>query len=109
MGSYSKGIEFTVYKGSVDGNAVQSTTRRDKLNGEEVLLKVTHSSLCGTDEHYLRADMCLGHECAGVVEKLGPDVKTLKMYVDPLLIHPLSEIFKSSVSFCIDLADPCSI
>lgn len=108
MGSYSKGIEFTVYKGSADGNAVQSTTRRDKLNGEEVLLKVTHSSLCGTDEHYLRADMCLGHECAGAVEKLGPDVKTLKMYVDPDK-HPLSEFLRLKCSFCIDLADPCSI
>ena len=27
--------------------------------------------------------MCLGHEGAGVVDRIGPDVKGLKMYVSP--------------------------
>ena len=81
MDSTSRGMSFAVFKGSKDGKLVQSTTHRDGLASEEVLLRVTHSSLCGTDEHYLHADMCLGHEGAGVVEELGPNVKTLKMYV----------------------------
>ena len=74
-----EGIKFTIYKGSASGKVVESTTHRDRLHGEEVLLRVTHSSLCGTDEHYLKVDMCLGHECAGVVVDKGPDVKTLAM------------------------------
>lgn len=81
MDSDKNGIKYTIFKGSEGGKLVQSTAKRDGLVGEEVLLKVTHSSLCGTDEHYLSADMCLGHECAGTVERLGPEVKNLKVYV----------------------------
>ena len=79
MTSTEKGIEFTVYKGSPSGRIVQGTTHRDKLNRDEVLIRITHSSLCGTDEHFLHQDMCLGHEGAGIVEKLGPEVKRLKV------------------------------
>ena len=81
MNSDNKSINYTIYKGSASGKVVQSTAQRDSLVGEEVLLRVTHSSLCGTDEHYLKVDMCLGHECAGTVEQLGPDVKSLKVCV----------------------------
>ncbi|MCJ1313092.1 hypothetical protein MMC25_006769 [Agyrium rufum] len=73
------GISFTIYKGSQNGKIVEGTTKRDALVGEEVLLRVTHSSLCATDEVYLQADMCLGHECAGVVEQLGPEAKGFKI------------------------------
>lgn len=83
MDSTDKGIIYTIYKGSASGRVVQSTARRDRLIGEEVLLRVTHSGLCGTDEHFLKEDICLGHECAGTVEQLGPDVKSLKVYVPP--------------------------
>ena len=69
---------FTVYKGSKEGKIVQSETTRPDLKGDQVLVKVTASGLCGTDEHYLHADMALGHEGAGVVEELGPGVKNLK-------------------------------
>lgn len=84
MDPSSNGFNFVVYKGSPDRRVIQGTTHRSQLNGDEVLIRITHSSLCGTDEHYLDADMCLGHEGAGVVETLGPDVKTLEMYV---LVH----------------------
>ena len=75
----SEGIDFAVYKGSTGGHVVQGTTHRDKLVGDEVLLRITHSSLCFTDEHFLSTDMCLGHEGAGVVEKLGPNVNSLQV------------------------------
>lgn len=75
----SKRVDFTVYKGSSTRRIVQGTTHREGLYGDEVLLRVTHSGLCGTDEHFLDRDMCLGHEGAGVVEALGPEVKALKM------------------------------
>lgn len=60
-------VQFTVFKGSKEGKIVESTTTRD-LAVDEVLIKVTHSGLCGTDEHYKHADMVLGHEGAGIVE-----------------------------------------
>jgi threonine dehydrogenase-like Zn-dependent dehydrogenase len=60
-------VNFTVFKGSKEGKIVEATTTRN-IEDDEVLIKVTHSGLCGTDEHYRHADMVLGHEGAGVVE-----------------------------------------
>jgi threonine dehydrogenase-like Zn-dependent dehydrogenase len=70
-------VEFTVYKGSKDGRIVQGTTSKD-VGPDEVLVRVTHSGLCGTDIHYKTSDIVLGHEGIGVVEQLGKNVKTLK-------------------------------
>ena len=69
---------FTVYKGSPDGSIVKSSTTRPDLTGTQVLVRITASGVCGTDEHYRNADMALGHEGAGIVEALGPSVKHLK-------------------------------
>jgi threonine dehydrogenase-like Zn-dependent dehydrogenase len=44
-------VEFTVFKGSENGSIVKSTTKRD-IKAEEVLIKITHSGICGTDECY---------------------------------------------------------
>lgn len=71
-------ISFTVFKGSKDGHIIKSTTKRSDLIGDQVLLRITCSGLCGTDEHYRNQDMVLGHEGAGVVERTGPAVKHLK-------------------------------
>ena len=60
-------VDYTVFKGSKDGTIVKSTSTRE-LKADEVLIKVTHSGLCGTDHHYRHVDMVLGHEGAGVVE-----------------------------------------
>ncbi|KAI9663011.1 MAG: hypothetical protein M1821_008058 [Bathelium mastoideum] len=72
-------ISFTVYKGSPSRRIVQGTTHREKLNGDELLIRITHSALCGTDEHYVDQDMCLGHEGAGIVEALGPEAKSFEV------------------------------
>lgn len=68
---------YTVYKGSESGKIVKGETTRE-LKGDAVLVKVTASGLCGTDEHYKKQDMALGHEGAGVVEDVGPGVTYLK-------------------------------
>jgi threonine dehydrogenase-like Zn-dependent dehydrogenase len=60
-------VTFTVYKGSENGNIVKSTTTRE-IGPDEVLIKVTHSGVCGTDEHHRHRDIVLGHEGAGVIE-----------------------------------------
>lgn len=69
---------FKVFKGTKDGSIKESTTTKDELTGDQVLLKITASGVCGTDEHYRTTDMVLGHEGVGIVEKLGPGVKYLK-------------------------------
>jgi D-arabinose 1-dehydrogenase-like Zn-dependent alcohol dehydrogenase len=69
---------YTVYKGSDSGAIKKSTNTKDALKGDQVYLRVTASGLCGTDMHYRKADMALGHEGVGIVEEIGPDVKTLK-------------------------------
>lgn len=69
---------FTVYKGSKEGKIVKSETTKGDLQHDQVLIRITASGLCGTDEHYKNVEMVLGHEGAGVVEQVGPDVKQLK-------------------------------
>ncbi|KAJ7723550.1 chaperonin 10-like protein [Mycena metata] len=72
-------IEFTVFKGSADGDIVQATTRHDGPTGNQVLVRITHSGICGTDEHYKHRDIVLGHEGVGTVEAIGETVVELKV------------------------------
>lgn len=70
---------FTVFKGSKDGTIVKSQTQKPELQGDQVLLRVTASGLCGTDIHFRHSpDMALGHEGIGIVEQTGPAAKSLK-------------------------------
>ncbi|KIW25328.1 uncharacterized protein PV07_08515 [Cladophialophora immunda] len=69
-------VEFTVFKGGKDG-IVKATSRRE-IGPHEVLVKITHSGLCGTDLHHKEMDMGLGHEGVGIVEEIGKDVTTFK-------------------------------
>lgn len=80
MDASSKHINYTTYRGSKDRGIIQCSTHRDQIEKDDVLLKITHSSLCATDELYLETDMCLGHECAGMVQGVGPETKELKVY-----------------------------
>ncbi|GBF65147.1 alcohol dehydrogenase [Trichophyton mentagrophytes] len=73
-----EGYEFTTFRGS-DAGAVASQTRRAPLTSNQVLISITHSGLCGTDQHYRKAGCVLGHEGIGVVQSLGPDVRTLRI------------------------------
>ncbi|PVH78425.1 GroES-like protein [Cadophora sp. DSE1049] len=68
-------VTYTVFKGTPEGKIVEAKNIRDILPNE-VLVKVTHSGLCGTDQHYKTSGMALGHEGAGTVEKLGAAVTT---------------------------------
>ncbi|KAH8726676.1 chaperonin 10-like protein [Phaeosphaeriaceae sp. PMI808] len=71
-------FEYTVYKGSANGSVYKSTTTRPPLVDDEVLLSITAAGLCGTDNHFRYHDMVLGHEGVGVVEELGPNVRSLR-------------------------------
>ncbi|KAJ7690125.1 chaperonin 10-like protein [Mycena rosella] len=72
-------IDFTVFKGSPHDGIVEATSHRALPTGNEVLVKITHSGICGTDEHYKHAEMALGHEGVGTVEQVGERVKGLKV------------------------------
>ena len=54
-----------------------------KISGEEVLLKVMASGICGSDviEWYRvpKAPRVLGHEATGVIDKVGSEVKNVKV------------------------------
>lgn len=50
------------YRGSASGEIVESSFERNSLDATEVLIRITHSGLCGTDLHALHHDMVLGHE-----------------------------------------------
>ncbi|KAF7289559.1 hypothetical protein HMN09_01317900 [Mycena chlorophos] len=75
----SDDIDYTVFKGSADGTVVQATTTRAPPAAKEVLLRITHSGICGTDEHYVHTDMALGHEGIGVVEQIGSGVSKVSV------------------------------
>ena len=77
----SMGFDFTVYRGSKAGKIIQSTTHKSDLAPNEVLVKVTHSGLCGTDIHQKHRDIVLGHEGVGIVQEIGKDVRNFKVCV----------------------------
>jgi D-arabinose 1-dehydrogenase-like Zn-dependent alcohol dehydrogenase len=72
-------IKFTVFRGSLNGDIVETETTLPNLTSNEVLLKHTHSGVCGTDSHFRHSDIVLGHEGVGVVEAVGDGVKTFKV------------------------------
>ncbi|KAJ7141405.1 putative NADP-dependent alcohol dehydrogenase C 2 [Mycena epipterygia] len=72
------GIDFTVFKGTKDG-IIQATTHSASPTRNQVLVKITHSGICGTDEHYREANIVLGHEGVGIVQQLGEDVKGFEL------------------------------
>lgn len=76
-------LDYTVYKGHQSGRIVKSQGHVDDLAPDQVLLKITHAGLCGTDEHFKTADMVLGHEGVGIVQQVGTEVDTFKVYVFP--------------------------
>jgi len=72
-------FDIKVFKGSSTGAIIESSTQRPALSRDEVFIEITHSGVCGTDEHYKYVDMGLGHEGVGVVKAIGPDVKSFKV------------------------------
>ncbi|KAG5724994.1 D-xylulose reductase A [Termitomyces sp. T112] len=60
-----------------------------EISDDQVLVEVKKTGICGSDVHYLvhgrigdfivKNPMVLGHESSGIVAKVGPDVKHLKV------------------------------
>jgi len=71
--------DIKIFKGSPTGEIFEGKTQRPKVTRDEVFIDITHSGVCGTDEHFKWVDMGLGHEGVGIVKETGPEVKTLKV------------------------------
>ncbi|KAJ7734695.1 putative NADP-dependent alcohol dehydrogenase C 2 [Mycena olivaceomarginata] len=71
--------ELLFFKGSASGSIVEAKTRHHEPTGNQVLIKITHSGICGTDEYCKGTDMVLGHEGVGTVEKIGESVSQFKI------------------------------
>ncbi|PGH32672.1 hypothetical protein GX50_04519 [[Emmonsia] crescens] len=69
---------FDVLKGGKDGRLVAAKTTRN-LQPNEVYVEITHSGVCGTDEHYRHAGQVLGHEGVGIVRQAGQGVTNVKV------------------------------
>lgn len=73
------GIDFKTYRGSASDGIVEGTGHRESIGHTGVYVEITHSGVCGTDEHYKHADMALGHEGVGIAKEVGPGVNTIKV------------------------------
>lgn len=67
------------------GDISYDTVEDPKIeNGDDIILKVTSTAICGSDLHILDGgipqskDMIVGHEFMGIVEETGPAIKKLK-------------------------------
>lgn len=70
--------DYTVFRG-IEGAAKAVLNKTTPLAPKEVLIKITHSGLCGTDVHMLSTGAALGHEGVGIIESIGSAVTTLKI------------------------------
>ena len=66
-------------------------------NSDDVLIKIKSVGICGSDVHYYKTGrigsmmvdypFTLGHECSGIVENIGSEVKKIKIG-DRIAIDP---------------------
>ncbi|KIX92701.1 uncharacterized protein Z520_11553 [Fonsecaea multimorphosa CBS 102226] len=63
----------------VEGKVKKTPAEIPELKANEVLVKITHSGLCGTDLFYINPGCALGHEGVGTVEKVGSAVTAHKI------------------------------
>lgn len=68
----------TAFAGALDGKIHEKYQLKKPVGDNEVGIRIKYSGVCGTDLHYLHADMILGHEGVGVVEEVGKNVTKLE-------------------------------
>ncbi|KAL3246584.1 hypothetical protein ABHI18_012668 [Aspergillus niger] len=72
-------VQAMQFRGSASGKVVRTTAELPDAGPDEVLVKVTDSGLCGSDLHFLRVLLVLGHEGIGIVEEFGSACSQLKV------------------------------
>jgi D-arabinose 1-dehydrogenase-like Zn-dependent alcohol dehydrogenase len=72
-------LSFKIWTGTLSGPVVAKTVTRPALTGHQVFVKITHSGVCGTDVHYHDEEIGMGHEGAGAIAQVGPEVTNHKI------------------------------
>jgi D-arabinose 1-dehydrogenase-like Zn-dependent alcohol dehydrogenase len=49
------------------------------MSPQDALVEITHGSICGSDNFYLRSPQVLGHESVGIVKEVGSEVQNVKV------------------------------
>jgi len=62
-------MQSSVYRGVEGAGKKFPLELPADLGPKDILLKITHASLCGTDVHFLASGMALGHEGVGVASR----------------------------------------
>ena len=78
-------MQALTYHGAKDVR-VESVPDPVVVNGDDIVLRVTATAICGSDLHLYRGKIpqvkdgdILGHEFMGIVEEVGPDVKRVQV------------------------------
>ncbi|KZV69278.1 GroES-like protein [Peniophora sp. CONT] len=71
-------VRYTTFNGSASGRIIKKTAEK-VVKPTDVVVRITHSGLCGTDVHQRKNDICLGHEGVGVIEAVGYAVTAVKV------------------------------
>ncbi|PYI00054.1 NADP-dependent alcohol dehydrogenase [Aspergillus ellipticus CBS 707.79] len=72
-------VTATQFRGSTSGDVVETSFVLPEIQPDEVLVRVTHSGLCGSDIHMLKLPLVLGHEGIGIIEQAGSACTRLKV------------------------------
>ncbi|KAH8809190.1 NADP-dependent alcohol dehydrogenase [Xylogone sp. PMI_703] len=67
------GVDFTVFKGTTNGDIVEAKGHRE-AGPTEAIVKITHCGVCGTDEFFRHSEKGLGHEGVGIITEVGSSV-----------------------------------
>src|SRR5690348_13045653 len=88
-----------VYKGP-GKKALEECAKPTILNATDAIVKMTKTTICGTDLHILKGDVptcepgrIIGHEGVGIIEEIGPGVTFFKKG-DHVLISCISSCSK---------------
>jgi D-arabinose 1-dehydrogenase-like Zn-dependent alcohol dehydrogenase len=79
MKSIAMGVEFTILKGSKSGEIIEATGHRAP-GPTEVIVKISHCGVCGTDEHFRHYEQGLGHEGVGTITHVGSSVQDVSEF-----------------------------
>ena len=71
--------ETRTYLAGTASGALERRTAPIALGALEVLVRITHSGVCGTDAHDRTASCGLGHEGIGVTHRVGNEVTAVKV------------------------------
>lgn len=78
-------MRAVTYQGFMDIK-VKDMPKPEIKNNDDIIVKVTHTSICGSDRHFyhgmipsMEKDYIVGHEAVGIVHEIGPDVHHVKI------------------------------